>query len=90
MTENEDTNFVSHGHARATSRDPTRHFRAILARALASVDPSNSFLCESIIKKTLLETGASILGGMEGTRPPQFLDWGDEYLIVPPIFSYAQ
>ena len=55
MTENEDTNFVSHGHARATSRDPTRHFRAILARALASVDPSNSFLCESIIKKTLLE-----------------------------------
>ena len=23
-----------------------------------------------------------------GTRPPQFLEWGDEYLIVPSIFSY--
>ena len=36
-------------------------------------------------------SGASILGGMGGTRPPQFLDWGDEYLIVPPpFFSYVQ
>ena len=26
-------------------------------------------------------------GGMGGTRPPpQFLDWGDEYLIVPHFF----
>ena len=32
------------------------------------------------------QAGASILGGMGGTRPPQFLDWGNEYLIVPPIF----
>ena len=30
--------------------------------------------------------GASILGGWGGTRPPRFFDWGDEYLIVPPIF----
>ena len=30
-------------------------------------------------------------GGDGGTRPPpQFLDWGDEYLIVPSIFSYVQ
>ena len=33
-----------------------------------------------------MSAGASILGGMGGTRPPQFLDWGDEYLIVPPFF----
>ena len=34
--------------------------------------------------------GASILGGDGGDTSPQFLDWGDEYLIVSPIFSYVQ
>ena len=34
--------------------------------------------------------GRQSWGGWGGTRFPQFLDWGDDYLIVPPIFSYVQ
>ena len=33
------------------------------------------------------QSRASILGGMGGTRPLHFLDRGDEYLIIPPLFD---
>ena len=32
------------------------------------------------------EAGASILGGMGGTRPPQFLEWGGRISNCPPHF----
>ena len=42
-------------------------------------------------KMLMVQAGASILGGMGGTRPPQFLDWeGRIFNCPPPIFSYVQ
>ena len=50
----------------------------------------SSTILSKLSKLQRRAAGASILGGWGGTRPLQFLDWGDEYLIVPPpIFSYV-
>ena len=41
---------------------------------------------QAISVNTHKQPGASILGGMGGTRPPQFLEWGGRISNCPPHF----
>ena len=47
---------------------------------------SNSLPRNPARTQTRGTTGASILGGMGGTRPPQFLEWGGRISNCPPHF----
>ena len=59
-------------------------FNTDAKKKISKKQSSHSF--SSTFSRRSLQTRASILGGMEGGTRPQFLEWGDEYLIVPPHF----